>query len=233
MVMENSKIEKDRFNLSDSHFIKTKNNPQDSPFIKDKSNSQDSPFKKNIIQPDSPFSNGTQSNSPFLNETQNNSPFSNGTQNNSPFSKGVRGIKGDIENKNHKGYYIPYNRNLKTLSRKLRKESTLAEILLWNELKGKKLGYTFNRQKPLLNYIVDFYCKPLYLIIEIDGYCHDTEEAYDEDMKRQKKLEDFGLVFLRFDDREVKKDMPNVLRVIKAKIKELEEIPPAPFKKGE
>ena len=54
---------------------------------------------------------------------------------------------------------IPYNANLKQLVRKLRNDSTLGEILLWKELSGKKFfGYDFHRQKPLLNYIADFYC---------------------------------------------------------------------------
>ena len=51
-----------------------------------------------------------------------------------------------------------YDKNLKRLAAKLRNNSTLAETLLWNELKGKRMiGYDFHRQKPLGNYIVDFY----------------------------------------------------------------------------
>jgi very-short-patch-repair endonuclease len=70
----------------------------------------------------------------------------------------------------NKMYYLPYNKNLKAFSRKLRNNSTLGEILLWKQLRaGSMDGYTFNRQKPLGNYIVDFYCKPLNLVIEVDG----------------------------------------------------------------
>ncbi|GEO06149.1 hypothetical protein AAE02nite_38130 [Adhaeribacter aerolatus] len=59
-----------------------------------------------------------------------------------------------------KSRIIPYQPHLKQLARQLRNNSTLAEVLLWNELKGKKLnGYDFDRQKPLDAYIVDFYCK--------------------------------------------------------------------------
>lgn len=65
------------------------------------------------------------------------------------------------------------------LARKLRKEMTFSEILLWNELKQKKmLGYDFDRQKPLDNFIVDFFCKELGLVIEIDGDSHYHEDAY-------------------------------------------------------
>ncbi|MCD4683817.1 MAG: DUF559 domain-containing protein, partial [Bacteroidales bacterium] len=118
--------------------------------------------------------------------------------------------------------YLPYNKNLKKFSRNLRNDSTLGEVLLWKELRSKKLGYTFNRQKPILNYIVDFYCKPLNLVIEVDGSSHDNDDAIERDTKRQHDLEAIGLNFLRFDDREVKKDIDNVIREIKAKIKEFE-----------
>ncbi|EJF09782.1 hypothetical protein O71_13154 [Pontibacter sp. BAB1700] len=65
---------------------------------------------------------------------------------------------------------IPYKPHLKELAKKLRRESTLSEVLLWNELKARKfLGLDFDRQKPLDNFIVDFYCKDLMLAIEIDG----------------------------------------------------------------
>ena len=111
--------------------------------------------------------------------------------------------------------FLPYNKKLKGLSRKLRRESTKAEVLLWNELKAGQLkGYIFNRQKPLLNYIVDFYCKPLNLVVEIDGITHDDKEAFEADTKRQKELEELGLHFIRFSNEDVINDMPNVLRVI-------------------
>lgn len=62
---------------------------------------------------------------------------------------------------------IHYNQNLKQLARGLRKEGTLAEVLLWNQLKGRKMkGYKFTRQKPVGNYIVDFMCNRLRLVID-------------------------------------------------------------------
>ena len=108
---------------------------------------------------------------------------------------------------------IPYNPDLKNLARLLRKNMTLSEVLLWNELKQKQiLGYDFDRQRPLNNYILDFYCKELQLAIEIDGDTHIYRYDYDEE--RQRNLEKLGIHFLRFDDIEVKKSMSNVLRVI-------------------
>jgi very-short-patch-repair endonuclease len=108
---------------------------------------------------------------------------------------------------------IPYNPELKELARDLRKTMTLSEVLLWNQLKQKNMmGYDFDRQRPIGNYIVDFYCKELSLAIEIDGDTHIYRN--DEDDKRQLTLEKTGIRFLRFDDIEVKKNMSNVLRVI-------------------
>jgi very-short-patch-repair endonuclease len=86
--------------------------------------------------------------------------------------------------------FLPYNKRNRQLSRNLRNNSTLSEVLLWNELKaGKIKGYKFNRQKPLDNYIVDFYCKKLNLVIEIDGETHIDKEK--DDLIRQDKLEKF------------------------------------------
>ena len=116
---------------------------------------------------------------------------------------------------------LPYNHKLKSLAKALRQNMTFSEALLWNELKQKQmLGYDFDRQRPIHNYIVDFYCKDLMLAIEIDGISHDVEEAIVHDEKRQLRLEKMGVRFLRFDDRDVRKDMPNVLRAIESWILE-------------
>ena len=74
--------------------------------------------------------------------------------------------------------------------------------------------YTFNRQKPLNRYIVDFYCKPLNLVIEIDGAYHFETEQKVKDNIRQKFLEEMGLNFLRFSEQQVRKDMDIVLKKI-------------------
>jgi len=114
---------------------------------------------------------------------------------------------------------IHYDRHLKNISRDLRKNSTLAEILLWNELKSRKmLGYQFMRQKPIKRYIVDFFCSKLKLIIEIDGDSHYGKE--EKDKKRQEELEGLGLSFLRFDDLDVKFKMDEVVNGIKKWIEE-------------
>ena len=79
---------------------------------------------------------------------------------------------------------LKYNPKLKHLARKLRKNSTLSEVLLWNELKGKKLmGIDFHRQKPIGTFILDFFSPDLMLVIEIDGITHAYKQK--DDLKRQ------------------------------------------------
>ena len=108
---------------------------------------------------------------------------------------------------------IYYNPKLKALARGLRKNSTLCEVLLWNQLKARKMkGYQFMRQKPIGDYIVDFYCSRLGLVIEIDGESHVSRSREDE--LRQRELESLGLSVLRFYDSDVKKNTDGVLRVI-------------------
>ena len=119
---------------------------------------------------------------------------------------------------------IPYNKNLKPLAKKLRNESTKSEIRLWQELKHKKMrGYDFHRQKPLLNYIVDFYCPAIHLAIELDGYSHHFTEVIEKDEEKELALQKVGVSILRFQDSEVMKDMPNVLRAIEGFIMDYEE----------
>jgi len=128
---------------------------------------------------------------------------------------------------------IPYNKNLVPLARQLRKNMTLSEVLLWEELKNKKmLGFDFDRQRPIDNYIVDFYCKPLFLAIEVDGDSHYSEEAFLKDQIRQKRLEELGVRILRVDDLEVKKNIYNVLLSIEIFIKEILEPTPNPSWEG-
>lgn len=97
---------------------------------------------------------------------------------------------------------LNYNSALKEKARELRNNSTRTEILLWTFLKGRQLrGYDFHRQKPIDEYIVDFFCSELSLAIEIDGLSHIGKELYDS--KRQDRLEQLGVKFLRFKDEDV------------------------------
>ena len=125
---------------------------------------------------------------------------------------------------------LSYNTNLKEYARFLRRNATLAEILLWKRLKGKQLnGFDFDRQRPIGSYIVDFYCKDLQLAIEVDGKSHD--DKLEADVERQRKLEEQGVRFLRFWDHDVKNDIGTVV----AKIEEwiMKNTPtPSPSREG-
>ena len=107
---------------------------------------------------------------------------------------------------------IPYNSHLIKFARILRNNSTKSEILLWMKLKGKKMyGYDFHRQKPIDNYILDFYCAELRLGIELDGYSHEFMEVIEKDMRKTRKMNELGITIMRFSDRQVFNDLDNVL----------------------
>ena len=110
---------------------------------------------------------------------------------------------------------IHYNPKLKPLAAQLRSRGTQSEILLWNQLKGGQMnGLRFIRQKPIGDYIVDFYCKEVGLVIELDGLSHQCNEVMDLDERKQSYLESIGLKVIRFEDEDVIRDIPNVMRVI-------------------
>ena len=119
---------------------------------------------------------------------------------------------------------IYYNPKLKARARELRNNSTLSEVLLWNQLKARKMkGYQFMRQKPIGKYIVDFFCSKLRLVIEIDGDSHIDKVEYDK--KRQQELKAIGFYFLRFSDLDVKSNLNGVLQMIEKWIEEFETTP--------
>lgn len=98
----------------------------------------------------------------------------------------------------------PYNKNLKLPSRDLRSNMTDAEQWLWQRLRRKQiLGLQFYRQKPILSFIVDFYCSAANLVIECDGGQHYTAEGLEADRVRDQALAQLGLKVLRFDNGQV------------------------------
>jgi very-short-patch-repair endonuclease len=118
---------------------------------------------------------------------------------------------------------IYYNPILKKFARALRNNSTETEIYLWLKLKGKQMyGYDFHRQKPIDNFIVDFFCSKLMLAIEVDGYSHEFLEVYTKDVSKENRLNELGIQVLRFSDHQVLKDMENVIVAIEYFILEFE-----------
>ena len=144
----------------------------------------------------------------------------------------------NINNLAERRTIIPYNPILKERARYLRNNSTLTEVILWLNLKGKQMrGYDFHRQKPLYNFIVDFFCNELMLAIEIDGDSHLTKG--EKDKIRQDFLESKGINFLRFSVLEVTSDMKYVLDTISSWIETNERYykiakdTPLPLSRGE
>jgi len=94
----------------------------------------------------------------------------------------------------------------------LRGCSTDAEKLLWSKIRKKQIkNYQFFRQKPIGNYIVDFYCKDAHLVIEIDGGQHYEEANIKADKTREEFLKNLGLRVLRFTNLEVLKNINGVM----------------------
>jgi very-short-patch-repair endonuclease len=119
---------------------------------------------------------------------------------------------------------ILYNPKLKELAKKLRQNMTFSEVKLWNELRnGQIMGYDFDRQRPIGNYIVDFYCKDLQLALEVDGITHEDEKVIMKDEMRQEELEMTGINFLRFDALLVMNKVESIVKEIERWIIAFEE----------
>lgn len=103
----------------------------------------------------------------------------------------------------------------------LRNNPTETEELLWQYLKGGKMGIKFRRQHPASGYVLDFYAHAAKLAIEIDGSIHSLEDVKRNDIVRQQCLEECGVSFIRFSNREVKYELEKVISLISQKIKDL------------
>jgi very-short-patch-repair endonuclease len=103
-------------------------------------------------------------------------------------------------------------------AKELRRDMTPAEKILWQELRGNKLGVHFRRQQVIAGFIVDFYCHKAALVIEVDGDIHDSQQ--EEDARREKVLSEMGLRVVRFRNKEVMRDLSAVV----GKIRELVEM---------
>jgi very-short-patch-repair endonuclease len=96
------------------------------------------------------------------------------------------------------------NDELLEKSRELRKRMTLAEVLLWSKIRSRQVdGYKFRRQQPLLDFIVDFYCHDLKLIIEVDGEAHYFADQIKLDKYRDKIFKLNGYNVFRISNDEV------------------------------
>lgn len=128
---------------------------------------------------------------------------------------------------------LPYNKRLKEFSQRLRETMTDAEKHLWWKVKMRQMkGLIFYRQKPIGEYIVDFYCPKAKLAIEIDGSHHLVGETIEYDRIRDDYLNSLGLSVLRFTNTEVLKNIAGVVERIGEEIENKIPLNP-PFTKGE
>lgn len=128
-----------------------------------------------------------------------------------------------------------YNKSLQPYANRLRKNMTKGEACLWKYvLRARNMkGYTFRRQRPILNYIADFACLDLRLVIEVDGITHETEEAAKRDRQKDRDLEAVGFTVLRFSNWEVLNRIDDVSGIILRWVEEnAEGPPPSPRQRG-
>ena len=125
--------------------------------------------------------------------------------------------------------YLPYNKNLKDRARKMRNEMTVAEKKLWfGYLRQDK--HRWLRQKPIGNFIVDFYCSELKLVVEVDGGTHLEYKDVFNDRERSKILEKLGLKILRFWNDDIINGLSEVANIIEEEIKKIKS--PNPLYQG-
>ena len=117
-----------------------------------------------------------------------------------------------------------YNFKLNGLAKANKKTLTKSATALWKYLlKGNQtMGYKFRRERPILNYIVDFVCLELLLVIEVDGITHENNLAKQKDAIRDEKLNEIGFTVLRFKSAEVLSQLEYVKSDIENWIKESE-----------
>ncbi|MDD2730801.1 MAG: endonuclease domain-containing protein [Candidatus Portnoybacteria bacterium] len=109
--------------------------------------------------------------------------------------------------------------NLKSqikLRKDLRQKQTKAELLLWQRIRNKQLGYKFRRQHGIGPYVVDFYCPKAKAIVEIDGDIHFYEQNIKADKQREEYLKSQGLIVKRYTNLDVIKNISNVLEDLRS-----------------
>ncbi len=133
------------------------------------------------------------------------SPFKGETKGRSIYNKFMKSLKNVVE--------------LKERRKELRNNMTGAEMILWDEIKNKKMGVKFRRQYSFGNYILDFYCPDIKLVIEVDGEVHKGRKEIDS--YRTRTLEEYGLKVKRIDNNEVVNNLDNTLNLLRNEIIQL------------
>ena len=110
----------------------------------------------------------------------------------------------------------PLQRPVVYTARKLRREMSLPEVLLWEQLRASKKGVKFRRQHPIGPYVADFYCNAAKLVIEIVGEAHDRGDRPGRDIVRDAAMRKGGYAVLRIAAADVLTDMEGVILTIRA-----------------
>jgi very-short-patch-repair endonuclease len=116
---------------------------------------------------------------------------------------------------------VPYRDDLNNLARRLRKQMTDAELKLWARIRRKQIcGVQFYRQKPLLDFIVDFYAPAARLVVEVDGGQHFEPEHQRRDARRDQRLEKRGICVRRYDNIQVLRSLDVVVDDIQHRVEQ-------------
>lgn len=101
-------------------------------------------------------------------------------------------------------FYFGASAETKARAAELRKSTTQAEKVLWQQLRNRKvIGLKFRRQHPVDIFILDFYCHERKLAVEVDGGIHNNEDQREWDENRTFELNEFGIKILRFTNDDV------------------------------
>jgi very-short-patch-repair endonuclease len=107
------------------------------------------------------------------------------------------------------------NSDLVARAKELRRTMTPAENILWQELRGNRLGgFHFRRQQIISRYIADFYCHAAALVVELDGEIHESQR--ERDQARDAVIRDYDILVMRVKNQEVEENLQTVLKRIHA-----------------
>ena len=126
--------------------------------------------------------------------------------------------RGTIRRRANGGGGVSLRRPSVYFARKMRREMSPPEALLWDQLRGRKLGFKVRRQHPIGPYVADFFVRDSGLVIEIDGEAHNYGLRLSRDVARDRYLNERGYRVLRILGSDVMKDLDAVVRMIASQV---------------
>jgi len=106
-------------------------------------------------------------------------------------------------------------------AQELRGEATKAECVVWNAIRGGRLGVKFRRQHPFGPFFLDFYASEIRLVVELDGGIHELADVKERDAAREEYLRGRQRVIVRFTNREVLESLDEVIEKLRGRIEGL------------